>query len=82
MPDLNTRIQDAENRLLDELRRQHRLKRESGEGGSGVSVGQKVADAVAAIIGSWPFIIIQSCLLADLARSVRNLSEQLEARRG
>jgi uncharacterized membrane protein len=64
MPDLNTRIQDAEDRLLDELRRQRRLQREAGEGSSAVSVGQKVADGVAAIIGSWPFIIIQSCLLA------------------
>ena len=64
MPDINTRIQDAEDRLLDELRRQRRLQREAGEGGKEVSVGQKVADTVAAIIGSWPFIIIQSCLLA------------------
>ena len=64
MPDLNTGIHDAENRLLDELRRQRRRLRETGEGGSDVSVGQKVADAVAATIGSWPFIIIQSCLLA------------------
>jgi uncharacterized membrane protein len=64
MPDINSRIHDAEDRLLDELRRQRRLQREAGEGSSAVSVGQKVADAVAAIIGSWPFIIIQSCLLA------------------
>lgn len=28
------------------------------------SVGQKIADRVASIIGSWPFIIIQSCFLA------------------
>jgi uncharacterized membrane protein len=64
MPDLNTRIHDAENRLLDELGRQRRQLKESGEGGSDVSVGQKVADAVAAIIGSWPFIIVQSVLMA------------------
>jgi len=64
MPDINSRIHDAENRLLEELRQQRRQLRESGKDGSGVSLGQKVADAVAAIIGSWPFIIIQSCLLA------------------
>jgi len=29
----------------------------------GVTVGQKIADAVAALVGSWPFIIIQSLLL-------------------
>ena len=64
MTDLNTRIHDAESRLLEELRRQRRRLRETTQDGAGVSIGQKVADAVAATIGSWPFIIIQSCLLA------------------
>ena len=64
MTDLNTQIHQAEARLLNELRRQRRNLREAGDETSGVSVGQKVADAVAATIGSWPFIIVQSFLLA------------------
>jgi uncharacterized membrane protein len=64
MPDLNTRIQDAETRLLAELRRQRRNLRESGENPDGMTLGQRVADTVAATIGSWPFIIVQSVLMA------------------
>ena len=64
MPDLNTRIQDAETRLLAELRRQRRNLRESGENPDGMTLGQRVADTVAATIGSWPFIIVQSGLMA------------------
>lgn len=64
MTDLNARIHDAESRLLEELRRQRRNLRESGEVPDGVTVGQRVADTVAATIGSWPFIIVQSILLA------------------
>lgn len=29
----------------------------------GLGLGQRVADRVAAVVGSWPFIIVQSCLL-------------------
>src|SRR4051794_26041998 len=29
----------------------------------GLTLGQRVADRVAAAVGSWPFIIVQSCLL-------------------
>ena len=64
MTDLDARIHDAEARLQEELRRQRRNLRDAGDEASGVSVGQKVADAVAATIGSWPFIIVQSFLLA------------------
>lgn len=28
------------------------------------TAGQRIADKVASVVGSWPFIIIQSCLLA------------------
>lgn len=64
MTDLNARIHDAESRLLEELRRQRRNLREAGEAQDGVTLGQRVADTVAATIGSWPFIIVQSILLA------------------
>jgi uncharacterized membrane protein len=56
----------AEHRLLDELRGQRKAAR--GEGApkpaKDLTVGQKIADQVAATMGSWRFIIIQSVLLA------------------
>jgi uncharacterized membrane protein len=64
MTDLDARIQDAEACLLDELRRQRRDLRDAGESPDGGTLGQKVADTVAATIGSWPFIIVQSILMA------------------
>ncbi|MCD8563359.1 MAG: DUF1003 domain-containing protein [Alphaproteobacteria bacterium] len=35
----------------------HRIRRK------GLTLGARVADSVASIVGSWPFIIIQSCIL-------------------
>jgi uncharacterized membrane protein len=65
--DIGQELHDAEQRLLSELR----LLRRSGRGGSGtakpahdLTLGQKIADTVAATMGSWNFIIIQSVLLA------------------
>ena len=60
-------LHDAEQRLLAELRSLRRGQR-AIEGvvkpPSDLTTGQKIADAVAAGMGSWPFIIIQSILLA------------------
>ncbi len=64
MTDLNTRIREAESRLLEELRHKRRNLREAEKNPDSMSLGQRVADAVAATIGSWPFIIVQSFLLA------------------
>lgn len=64
MTDLNTRLHDAEARLLEELRRQRRSLRDARKSPDGETLGQKVADTVAATIGSWPFIIVQSILMA------------------
>ncbi|MFN7417193.1 MAG: DUF1003 domain-containing protein, partial [Alphaproteobacteria bacterium] len=44
--------------------RQRRDLRDAGESPDGGTLGQKVADTVAATIGSWPFIIVQSILMA------------------
>jgi uncharacterized membrane protein len=58
-------LQD-EKRTLASLRahsRQHRIAKPPPDG-SQFTVGQKVADRVAAAMGSWPFIIIQSVILA------------------
>jgi uncharacterized membrane protein len=56
----------AEARLLEQLRSVRReLRQKPGrQQDAGLTTGQKVADAVAAGMGSWPFIIIQSVLLA------------------
>ena len=57
----------AEERLLAELRRIRRKVRIAAAGGTRaerrLTLGQRVADRVAATMGSWPFIIVQSCIL-------------------
>ena len=59
-------LEAAEHRLLAELRRLRRGHRSADLGPSGntLTVGQKIADQVAATMGSWNFIIIQSVMLA------------------
>ncbi len=60
-------IQDlhaAEQKLLMQLRDARRKQRAVDEAPAPtLTVGQKVADAVAAMMGSWSFIIIQSVIL-------------------
>jgi uncharacterized membrane protein len=56
------KIHDEELRLLARLRQMRRGKRETKK--SELLLGERVADAVARIVGSWRFIIIQSVLLA------------------
>jgi uncharacterized membrane protein len=63
---LETEISEVEQRLLDELRNLRRRAR--GEGAADrppptLTIGQKVADQVAATMGSWRFIIIQTTIL-------------------
>ena len=61
-------LKDAEHRLLAELRLLRRQHREAAPGTQRpqmqLTLGQRVADGVAATMGSWRFIIIQSVLLA------------------
>lgn len=64
MTDLNSRLKAAEAGLLAQLRHARRSLRDAGEAPPALTLGQKVADAVAATIGSWPFILVQSFLLA------------------
>lgn len=59
LPDLST-LSDAE--ALKVLRR-HRPARQHVRH-KGLTLGQKVADSVAGTVGSWPFIIVQSVILA------------------
>jgi uncharacterized membrane protein len=53
----------AEQKLLAELRTLRRNLRVPEKSADGLTLGQQVADVVAAGMGSWRFIIIQSALL-------------------
>ena len=64
--DLTSELQAAEHALLKELRELRRAKRTKvagDQGGEHLTVGQVVADFVASTMGSWRFIIIQTCIL-------------------
>lgn len=62
--DLRHELHEAEQRLLDELRRLRRsLREQSFSTDTNITIGQRVADKVAATMGSWKFIIIQSVVL-------------------
>lgn len=55
----------GERKLLGQLRERERRRRERGvAAGPEATRGQRIADAVAATMGSWPFIIIQTTILA------------------
>lgn len=58
-------LRDDEARLLHQLRQQRRLQRAEPATGqrSQLTTGQRIADTVAATMGSWRFIIIQSTIL-------------------
>ena len=62
LKDIPHRLHEGEVALLAELRA-HRLSR-SGVPKPQFSLGDRIADRVAATMGSWTFIIIQSLLLA------------------
>jgi uncharacterized membrane protein len=58
-------LRGAEAQLLQELRALRRRVRAGGERpDSALTLGQKIADMVAATMGSWNFIIIQTAILA------------------
>jgi uncharacterized membrane protein len=63
---LKSELHDAEHQLLVQLRLLRRTMRsETGAllGKSDLTLGQRIADSVAAGMGSWRFIIIQSSIL-------------------
>jgi uncharacterized membrane protein len=63
---LMSELHDSEKKLLQELRDLRRKQRELAPGAKphpDLTLGQSVADWVAARMGSWPFIIIQSGIL-------------------
>jgi uncharacterized membrane protein len=62
---LKCELHEAEQRLLDELRTLRRGLRATPDGAAAgqLTLGQRIADTVAATMGSWTFIIIQSVIL-------------------
>jgi uncharacterized membrane protein len=64
---LKIELHETEERLLNELRTLRRGLRgtpdDSAAGVSQLTIGQRIADTVAATMGSWRFIIIQSVIL-------------------
>ena len=61
----NNELHAPEHKLLDELRTIRRgVRRARRPPRIELTLGQRVADRVAAIIGSWPFIIAQTIILA------------------
>jgi uncharacterized membrane protein len=63
---LEREVVAVEQRLLEELRKTRRGLRADGAAkhAGDLTLGQRIADKVAATMGSWNFIIIQSMLLA------------------
>ena len=75
---LVTSLHDEEIQLLQQLRSivKKRRERPPGPPGTALGFGPRVADGVAAMVGSWPFIIVQSCLL--LAWMVLNVTAWMQ----
>jgi uncharacterized membrane protein len=61
--DIGNGLHEAEHRLLVELRLLRRSLRKTWRPTPDLTLGQRIADKVAATMGSWPFIIIQSAVL-------------------
>src|SRR5437588_4839741 len=61
--DIGHELHEAEHRLLVELRLLRRSLRKTLHPASELRLGQRIADKVAATMGSWHFIIIQSAVL-------------------
>jgi uncharacterized membrane protein len=57
-------LKEEESQLLKQLRAARRKERGRTAAGPPLTSGQRIADSVAATMGSWPFIIIQSAILA------------------
>ena len=66
-PPAGIRMEQAERDLLADLRRARRSLRLQGmdqpTAVARLTLGQRIADAVATVMGSWTFIIVQSAIL-------------------
>lgn len=57
------RLENTEERLLDELRNARREQRSGALPPPPLTSGQRFADAVTGLVGSWRFILVQSAIL-------------------
>jgi uncharacterized membrane protein len=73
---LRVELHDAEVKLLDRLRALRRRQRGEGAPAVELTLGQRIADTVAATMGSWNFIIVQSLIL--LAWIVLNITAYVQ----
>ena len=64
LPPLEETLHDTEDSVLDVIRRKRRTRDVNALHEKSLTAGQRIADAVAATMGSWPFILVQSALLA------------------
>jgi uncharacterized membrane protein len=62
--EITHRLHEQEIKLLAQLRAARRSRAEKKNAEDQMTLGDRVADKVAATMGSWPFIIIQSLILA------------------
>ena len=62
--EITHRLHEQEIKLLAQLRASRRSRTERKNAEDQMTFGDKIADKVAATMGSWPFIIIQSLILA------------------
>ena len=62
--DPSNEFAEEQERLLAELRTARRGRRSANSSGPPLTTGQRIADGVAATMGSWPFIIVQTVILA------------------
>jgi uncharacterized membrane protein len=69
-------VRQTEEQLLEELRKVRSRLRQSSDGTLDLTAGQRIADTVAATMGSWKFIIIQSLIL--FAWIVLNITAYIE----
>ena len=64
LPSLEETLQETEARIRDAIRRKRPTRDVNALHDTSLTVGQRIADGVAGTMGSWPFILVQSALLA------------------
>ncbi len=64
LPPIEESLRGTEDKVLEAIRRKRPTRDVNVLHETSLTVGQRIADAVAATMGSWPFILVQSALLA------------------
>jgi uncharacterized membrane protein len=64
LPSLEVSLQGTETRILEAIQGKRSARDVNELHDASLTVGQRIADGVAATMGSWPFILVQSALLA------------------